>query len=167
MIPRLALILALLLPLPLGAAEVTVEPGPGALQRAIAGALPGDVLILAPGLHPGAITLDRSLTLTGMAGVVHCTDKGCGAAHRAKSGDEPGAPSPDRTREALEHCQKALTIDPTSEGANAEAMKIFLAQGRVDAMHRQYRQYRAALEAIGATEGLEIRSLYRELSRAR
>lgn len=73
----------------------------------------------------------------------------------------------ERTREALEHCQKALSIDPTSEGANAEAMKIFVVQGRMDAMHRQYRQYRAALEAIGASEGIEIRSLYRELSRAR
>ena len=71
----------------------------------------------------------------------------------------------DRTREALDHCQKALSIDPASEGANAEAMKIFVAQGRVDAMHRQYRQYRAALEAIGAGEGTEIRVLYRELSR--
>lgn len=70
-----------------------------------------------------------------------------------------------RIREALEHCQRALAIDPASEGANAEAMKIFVAQGRMDAMHRQYRQYRAALEAIGAGEGVEIRSLYRELSR--
>jgi hypothetical protein len=35
----------------------------------------------------------------------------------------------------------------------------------MDAMHRQYRQYRAALEAIGASEGEEIRSLYRDLSR--
>lgn len=71
-----------------------------------------------------------------------------------------------RTREALTHCQKALAIDPASEGANAEAMKIFVAQGRVDAMHRQYRQYRAALQAIGASEGLEIKSLYKELARA-
>ena len=70
-----------------------------------------------------------------------------------------------RTREALAHCQKALAIDPPSEGANAEAMKIFVAQGRLDAMHRQYRQYRAALEAIGASEGLEIKSLYRDLSK--
>jgi DNA-binding SARP family transcriptional activator len=70
-----------------------------------------------------------------------------------------------RIREALEHCQRALAIDPASEGANAEAMKIFVAQGRMDAMHRQYRQYRAALEAIGASEGEEIRSLYRDLSR--
>jgi DNA-binding SARP family transcriptional activator len=70
-----------------------------------------------------------------------------------------------RMREALEHCQKALSIDPASEGANAEAMKIFVAQGRLDAMHRQYRQYRAALEVIGASEGAEIRVLYRELAR--
>jgi DNA-binding SARP family transcriptional activator len=71
-----------------------------------------------------------------------------------------------RVREALDHCQKALSIDPASEGANAEAMKIFVAQGRMDAMHRQYRQYRAAMEAIGASEGTEIRTLYRELAQA-
>jgi DNA-binding SARP family transcriptional activator len=71
-----------------------------------------------------------------------------------------------RTREALDHCQRALAIDPASEGANAEAMRIFVAQGRVDAMHRQYRQYRAALDAIGAPEGAEIRALYRELAQA-
>jgi DNA-binding SARP family transcriptional activator len=70
-----------------------------------------------------------------------------------------------RTREALEHCMKALAIDPTSEGANAEAMKIFVAQGRVDAMHRQFRQYLQALATIGATEGAEIKALYRDLSR--
>jgi DNA-binding SARP family transcriptional activator len=70
-----------------------------------------------------------------------------------------------RTREALEQSQKALSIDPTSEGANAEAMKIFVAQGRTDAMHRQYRQYRAALAAVGAGEGPEMFALYNELSR--
>jgi DNA-binding SARP family transcriptional activator len=59
-----------------------------------------------------------------------------------------------------------LAIDPASEGANAEAMKIFVAQGRMDAMHRQYRQYRAALEAIGVSEGIEIKELYLELSKA-
>ena len=72
-----------------------------------------------------------------------------------------------RTREALEHCMKALVIDPTSEGANAEAMKIFVKQGRLDAMHRQFRQYRQALASIGATEGAEIKSLYRDLSKVR
>jgi hypothetical protein len=33
-------------------------------------------------------------------------------------------------------------------------------------MHRQYRQYRAALEAIGVSEGIEIKELYLELSKA-
>lgn len=70
------------------------------------------------------------------------------------------------TREALQHCQAALAIDPTSEGANAEAMKIFVAQGRMDAMHRQYRQYRTAVAAIGAGESVEIQRLYRELSQS-
>ena len=72
-----------------------------------------------------------------------------------------------RSREALDHCLKALTIDPTSEGANAEAMKIFVAQGRVDAMHRQFRQYRQAMATIGASEGAEIKALYRDLSKPR
>ncbi len=31
------------------------------------------------------------------------------------------------TREALEHCQKALAIDAASEGANEVAMRIFVA----------------------------------------
>jgi DNA-binding SARP family transcriptional activator len=70
-----------------------------------------------------------------------------------------------RTREALEHCQKALAIDPASEGANAQAMRIFMAQGRIEAMQRQYRAYRTAIAAIGAPEGEEIRSLYRDLTR--
>ena len=69
-----------------------------------------------------------------------------------------------RTREALEHCMKALAIDPVSEGANAEAIKIFAAQGRTDAMHRQFRQYRQALATIGASEGAEILRLYADLS---
>jgi DNA-binding SARP family transcriptional activator len=69
-----------------------------------------------------------------------------------------------RTREALDQCQKALAIDPASEGANAEAMKIFVAQGRTDAMHRQYRQYRAALAVVGAAEGAEMAALCRSLS---
>lgn len=71
-----------------------------------------------------------------------------------------------RMREALEHCMKALAIDPASEGANAVAMRVLVAQGRVDAMHRQYRQYRQALATIGATEGAEIKRLYRELSQS-
>lgn len=70
-----------------------------------------------------------------------------------------------RTREALDHCQKALAMDPASEIANAQAMRVLMAQGRPEAMQRQYRQYQAAIAAIGAPEGAEIRALYRELSK--
>lgn len=70
-----------------------------------------------------------------------------------------------RAREALEHCMKALAIDPVSEGANAEAMKIFVAQGRTDAMHWQSRQYQQALATIGASAGAVILTLYSDLLR--
>ena len=62
------LIASLLLSLPAWAAEVAVAPGPGALQRAIAGATPGDMLILENGLYSGAITIDRPLSLIGIEG---------------------------------------------------------------------------------------------------
>jgi nitrous oxidase accessory protein len=42
-----------------------VPAEPGALAEAIAGASPGDVLILAPGRHDGPVALDRTLTLDG------------------------------------------------------------------------------------------------------
>ena len=60
-----ALILGLLLALSVQAAEVSVVPGPGALANAIAGANPGDVLVLAPGDFPGAVMIDKPLTLAG------------------------------------------------------------------------------------------------------
>ncbi|MCB1365080.1 MAG: nitrous oxide reductase family maturation protein NosD, partial [Rhodobacteraceae bacterium] len=63
-----ALIASLLLSLPAWAGEVAVAPGPGALQRAIAGASPGDVLTLEKGLYSGAITIDRPLSLIGAKG---------------------------------------------------------------------------------------------------
>ena len=62
------LIASLLLSLPTWAAEVAVAPGPGALQMAIAGATPGDVLTLEKGLYSGAITIDRPLSLIGIEG---------------------------------------------------------------------------------------------------
>jgi DNA-binding SARP family transcriptional activator len=68
-----------------------------------------------------------------------------------------------RTREALEHCQKALVIDPSSESANEVAMEIFAVQGREDAVHRQFKQYQQAVKAMGEIESVELRSVYRNL----
>ncbi|MBS4010427.1 MAG: nitrous oxide reductase family maturation protein NosD [Roseovarius sp.] len=47
------------------AAERRVPAETGALATAIAGALPGDVLTLEPGLHAGPVTLDHAITLDG------------------------------------------------------------------------------------------------------
>lgn len=60
----LPLILALCA-LPLCAAEVSVPPGAGTLAQAIAGAQPGDTLVLTAGIYAGGVAIDRSLTLTG------------------------------------------------------------------------------------------------------
>ena len=59
-----AVALWLCLATPLFAAEVGVPVGDG-LANAIAGAKPGDVLILAPGLHRGPVVIDKPLTLDG------------------------------------------------------------------------------------------------------
>lgn len=67
---RLALLSALCLASPLWAAEIRVPPGPDALQSAIAGASPGDVLTLIAGQYPGAVTIDKSLTIAGEAASV-------------------------------------------------------------------------------------------------
>ncbi|OSQ49831.1 nitrous oxide reductase family maturation protein NosD [Marivita geojedonensis] len=70
---RLRLLLAAaLLAVPSGAAAETrvVEPGPGALAAAVAGANSGDVLILMPGLHEGPVSIDLPLTLEGHDGAI-------------------------------------------------------------------------------------------------
>jgi nitrous oxidase accessory protein len=68
---RLPLGLALvLLAFPALADVVRVAPGAGALQRAIAGSHPGDVLLLAAGTYPGPFVIDHSVTLQGVAGAV-------------------------------------------------------------------------------------------------
>ena len=72
-----------------------------------------------------------------------------------------------RHGEALKWALRAVAIDPTSEAANAETMRVFHAMGRTDAMHRQYRQYRTALADLGESkEGVEIRAVYDELCRS-
>ncbi len=67
----LSLILAIVLGLPVQAKDLRVAPGAGALQAAIAGAAPGDVLLLSAGTYAGPVTIDRPLTLDGQGvGVV-------------------------------------------------------------------------------------------------
>lgn len=65
MMRALIFVLSMLIALPLWASEKHVAPGQGTLATAIAGANPGDVLVLKPGLHIGPIIIDRPLTLTG------------------------------------------------------------------------------------------------------
>jgi nitrous oxidase accessory protein len=65
MIRALFTMLSLLIALPLWADERHVMAGRGTLATAIAGANPGDVLILQSGLHGGPIVIDKPLTLTG------------------------------------------------------------------------------------------------------
>jgi len=48
--------------------------------------------------------------------------------------------------EALNYCDKALTVFPSSEMAHQEKMKTFFAANRLDALKRQYRLYCKSLE---------------------
>ena len=52
------------------AAVIEVSPGAGALQAALTSAAPGAVIRLAPGVYPGPLTIDRTLTLEGMPGAI-------------------------------------------------------------------------------------------------
>lgn len=52
------------------ALAVTVTVAPGGLAAALAQAAPGDTLRLAPGLHPGPITVNTTVTLEGEAGAI-------------------------------------------------------------------------------------------------
>ena len=66
----LAALFAAALAAPTLASEVDVPAEPGALALAVAEAEPGTVLRLAPGVHQGPITLERSITLDGGGKVV-------------------------------------------------------------------------------------------------
>lgn len=59
----------ILLGAPVAAATIDVAPG-GSLQKAIAGAAPGDVLLLQAGVHNGPVRVDQPLTLEGAPGAV-------------------------------------------------------------------------------------------------
>lgn len=62
--PRILLAVFLLLAPVAQAGERHVQPG-AALQTAIAGAAPGDVLTLDPGVYDGPLTLDHAVTIDG------------------------------------------------------------------------------------------------------
>ncbi|MGE6784828.1 nitrous oxide reductase family maturation protein NosD [Ensifer adhaerens] len=64
------LLIGFLLASPLLAAERAVVPGAGSLAAAIAGAEPGDVLVLTDGAYDGPVSIDRPLTVTGPRGAV-------------------------------------------------------------------------------------------------
>lgn len=65
---RLFLAILLLLAPTAQAAEIIVPARDGALMDAVAGAEPGDVLVLSPGLHAGPVTLSHPVTLDGDGG---------------------------------------------------------------------------------------------------
>ena len=68
-------------------------------------------------------------------------------------------------RAGLDCCRKALAMDPCCEIAHEEAMRIFHAQGRSEAVSRQYRQYQSALAAVGAeTAHPPLETVFRKLS---
>ena len=68
--PMRLLPVLILVAAPVWAAEVQVMPGADSLKDAIAGAAPGDVIVLRDGAYRGPVTIDRPLTLTGPAGAV-------------------------------------------------------------------------------------------------
>jgi two-component SAPR family response regulator len=65
---------------------------------------------------------------------------------------------------ALVHCQKALTIDPLCEMAHEEAMQVFCAQGRREAIDRQYKLYLDSLAHFDdRPQSAALRQTYRKL----
>ena len=51
-------------------ATISVAPEAGALAGALARARDGDTLMLAPGIHQGPVSIDRTVTVTGQAGTI-------------------------------------------------------------------------------------------------
>jgi two-component SAPR family response regulator len=67
---------------------------------------------------------------------------------------------------AIQHCQKALERDSACEIAHSELMRIYAAQGRKEALERQFRLYKLALPTTGQTQSdTTVHSLYVQLMR--
>lgn len=65
---------------------------------------------------------------------------------------------------ALAHCQKALAIDPLCEIAHEEAMRIFAAQGRLEAIDRQFKLYVDSLSHFDdRPKSAELKATYKML----
>lgn len=69
--------------------------------------------------------------------------------------------------QAAAHCQQLLQQDACSGFANAELMRLHAAQGRRDALDRQFQRYRQALLAAGHPDSapIPLMDLYVELMR--
>jgi two-component SAPR family response regulator len=66
---------------------------------------------------------------------------------------------------ALNHCRKALALDPLAEFAHEEAMQVFAAQGRREAIERQYALYLDSLSRFDDRPRSEsLVKLYRSLT---
>ncbi|MGJ5094320.1 AfsR/SARP family transcriptional regulator [Bradyrhizobium oligotrophicum] len=66
---------------------------------------------------------------------------------------------------ALAHCQKALAIDPLCEMAHAEAMRVFKAQGRREAIDRQFKLYLDSLKHFdNRPKSASLQELHRKLT---
>lgn len=65
---------------------------------------------------------------------------------------------------AIKHCHRALAGDPAAEIAHMELMRIYAAQGRGDALERQFRQYKLARAATDQSPpDAQAQGLYFEL----
>lgn len=106
--------------LPAAAAELRVPADPGALAQAIENARPGDVLILADGIHAGPVIIDKALTLTD-AGTALVMGQGEGTVIRVTV---PGVTIRGLDIEGsgirLDRLDSGIALDKTAEGAVIE-----------------------------------------------
>ncbi|WP_114966876.1 nitrous oxide reductase family maturation protein NosD [Alkalilacustris brevis] len=107
----LAVVLAGVSPAALRAGQQIVPATPGALADAIAGAAPGDVLILAPGRHDGPVILEQPITLDGRGEAV--IDAG-------GTGSVVTVAGPDITLRGLELRGSGSTHEPIDAGVKLD-----------------------------------------------